>query len=154
MTNNIEKMIHESTRDQFKLFFTFDALASEINALASSGNKTNLTRGRINSDEAVLTVTTRITPSSPGCSCVIRASGHLFGGESSERRMHSDPRRGGKASLVHFGLVARVCKYSRDHLCQKWSRIRWTSCHLESKFSFLSDKEGSGMASSGAPMSR
>ena len=122
MTNNIERMIHENTRDRFKLFFTFVALACEINALASSGNKTNLTKGRINSDETVLTVTTRTTLSSPGCSCVIRASGHLFGGESSERIMHSDPRCGGKASLVHFGLVARVFKYSRDEEARSISR--------------------------------
>ena len=74
MTNNIEAMIYESTRDQFKLSFTFDALACEVNALASSGNKINLTKGRVNSDEAFLTVTTRTTPSSPGCSCVIRAT--------------------------------------------------------------------------------
>ena len=61
------------------LFFSFGAFSCEVDALASSGNNTNLISGRINLDEAVLSVTTRTTPSSPGCSLVIRVSGHLLG---------------------------------------------------------------------------
>ena len=77
--------------DYSPLLFSAGAFSSEETALASSGSNTNLISGRINLDEAVLSVTTRITPSSLGCSCVIRASGHLLDGAISERMRQSDP---------------------------------------------------------------
>lgn len=71
--------------------FTY-AFSREVVASESSGSKTILTTGRINSEVAVRTVTTLIVPSAPRWSLVILAKGHLFKGvivpQSKKRSVH------------------------------------------------------------------
>lgn len=81
-------------------------------------------------------VTTRVIPSSPGYSAVMRASGHLVGGVTSDRTRHRSPILGPASFLIYFGRAAKVLRYSRVHRSQKWSRIFWKSCHRDSVLSF------------------
>ena len=73
----------------------------------------------MSSEDAVRTVATRVTPSSPGCSLVMRARDHLLGGDVSEAIRHNESIRGVALTLHHFGREVKEWKYSRDHLSQK-----------------------------------
>ena len=133
----------------------YTILASpRVELAAGPGSITNLTMGRMSSEDAVRTVATRVTPSSPRCSLVMRARGHLLGGDVSEAIRHNEPILGAALTLHHFRREVKECKYSRDHLSQKWSRIACRCCQRESELIAFSASDRSGMASSGAPMSR
>lgn len=63
----------------------------------SSGNLHCVAMARLKTLVAVFTVTTRIIPSCPGLTSIIRARGHFSGGVVSSRRMT-------RSSILMFGL--------------------------------------------------
>jgi len=82
-----------------KIYSVGYAFSGEILAFVSTDSNT-LIRGRMSSDEAVRSVTTRITLSSPGCSFVMRARSYLHTGVVSERRKQSEPTCNDVSDLV------------------------------------------------------
>ena len=117
-----------------------------------SGRRTILFTGRVSLEAVVRTSTTRTCPSSPGWSASIRARGHLLGGVVSFLRRHRRPTRASSSTLFHFGRWASVFKYSRDHRCQKCSRIFCSICHRERRAIGSSTSDGSGTAFRAAPI--
>ena len=90
--------------------------------------------------------------SSPVCTALTRARGHLVGDVGSSLKHAISSTRMFSVGLCHLDKRFKVVKYSFDHLSQKWLVSRWQRCHLRSIEIGWRDSGGSGKAVIGFPM--
>jgi len=89
------------------------------------GKRTSFVIGRVSSDVADRTDTTRICPSSPEWTRTMRAKGHHVGGVASLRMRHKWPIWNSSSLFHHLRRWMSPWRYSLAHRSQKWSRICW-----------------------------
>ena len=120
-----------------------------------TGSEISLAIGRFISDVDVWSVATLAKLSLPGCSLVMRAKGHLFGGTRLSIKRTRSPSLKLWLEWSHLTLCCSWDKYSLCHLFQKWLRIRMCIFHLEQMvtFSFISSN-GSGGAVKAEPIKK
>lgn len=118
-----------------------------------TGRRTSLAIGRWRVPSFVRRVTTRMSPSSPGCTFWTRPRRQVIGGRRSSLMRTRSPMVICLWGVIHLGRCWSRVMYSLDHRCQNVWYICCSICHRDSRPVLRSITSGSGALVNGAPMS-